>query len=102
MRITRISLTGLATVSATANTILMLLLSLCFIFGGVTASAVGLPLDMLDEIDEIDEIDESGTVAFIVLTILYFIATWIVTAIWALIFNLALTCTGGFSIETSE
>ena len=99
MRITRISLTGLATVSATANTILMLLLSLCFIFGGVTASAVGLPLDMLDEIDEIDE---SGTVAFIVLTILYFIATWIVTAIWALIFNLALTCTGGFYIETSE
>ena len=96
MRITRISLTGLATVSATANTILMLLLSLCFIFGGVTASAVGLPLDMLDEIDE------SGTVAFIILTIFYFIATWIVTAIWALIFNLALTCTGGFYIETSE
>lgn len=92
MRIRRIIPTGAATVIATATTILMLLLSLCLILGGVTASAVGLPLDMF----------ANGTAAFIVLTIAYFIATWIVTAIWALIFNLALECVGGLHIETSE
>ena len=92
MRIRRISPTGAATVSATATTILMLLLSLSFVLSGGSASALGLPPDML----------ANGTVAFIVMIIIYFVVTWIFTAIWTLILNLALECAGGLRIETSE
>ena len=97
MTIRKVSPVGLANISATATAILMLILGLLMmLFGGVLASLTGVPLDAFLSVGG------SGIVAVILLPIPYFIATWIFTVVWALIFNLALKWMGGLQVETSE
>ena len=94
MRIQKVNPAGWANVSALATAIMYLILMLLgMLLGGVIGGMLG---------GGAEQILGGGIVMLIIGPPIAGVITWIFTALFALIFNLALKWSGGLQIDTSE